>query len=324
MLFDIRDVTSENFNAHALRLFQYQYANVPVYEQFVDLLKVNAAAVNDIEDIPFLPISFFKSHKVIANGLVEEVVFESSTTTGAVPSKHYVANKNLYLLSCVEGFERTYGSVEGLCMLALLPSYLERGGSSLVWMVNALMNKSQHPANGFFLHDHARLTEVVLNNERTGQKTIVIGVSYALLDWAEGWNGASLQHTVIMETGGIKGRRKETIKSELHEALQRAFGVSAVHSEYGMTELLSQAYSTGHGIYRSPPWMRVSARDISDPLSVLSPNQTGALNVVDLANQYSCAFIATDDLGRVNNDGAFEVLGRLDLSEMRGCNLMVG
>jgi len=325
LLFDIRDVNTENFEAHTLRLFRYQYDNVRVYKQFVDLLGVKVDAVKRLVDIPYLPILFFKSHQVVANGLTAQTIFESSTTTGAIPSKHFIVDTDLYRDACVEGFEKVYGSLNDWCFLALLPSYLERGNSSLVWMVNEFMQRSQHSNNGFYLNDFDKLTEAVLHNESVGQKTMVIGVSYALLDWADSWNHRGvLKHTTIMETGGMKGRRKEMVKEELHGVLKQAFGVAEIHSEYGMTELLSQAYSTEKELYRCPSWMSVSVRDVNDPLKTIGKNETGVINVVDLANQYSCAFIATEDLGKVHDDGSFEVLGRMDASEMRGCNLLVG
>jgi hypothetical protein len=325
LLFDIRDVTPDNFEALALQLFRYQYDNVPVYKRYVDLLGVDIASVKRLGDIPFLPISFFKSHEVLANGLTAEAEFYSSTTTGAIPSKHFVPDIDLYRLSSVEGFRKVYGDVKDWSFLALLPSYLERGNSSLVWMVSEFMLQSQHGNNGFYLNDFNKLTQAVLANEEVNQKTLVIGVGYALLDWADTWNYQSvLKHTVLMETGGMKGRRKEMVKEELHQTLQRTFIVDAIHSEYGMTELLSQAYSTGKEVYRCPNWMKVIVREINDPFNLLASNETGSINVVDLANQYSCSFIATDDLGRVHSDGTFSVLGRLDSSEMRGCNLLVG
>lgn len=323
MLFDIRNVTAENFEAHALELFRFQYDRVDVYKRYVDLLNIDVTSVKHVDQIPFLPISLFKSHRVIANDLVEEIIFHSSTTTGSIPSKHFVADLNLYRTSCITAFKNFYGDEKDWCFLALLPSYLERGNSSLVWMVRELMNAGNNSKNGFYLNDFDALTKTVLQNETLGQKTMVIGVGYALLDWSETWTGNALNNTVLMETGGMKGRRKELVKSELHDLLQKTFGVANIHSEYGMSELLSQAYSAFNGIYRSMPWMKTTVRDINDPLALLSENQTGVLNIIDLANQYSCAFVSTEDLGRVYDDGSFEVLGRLDFSEMRGCNLMV-
>ena len=322
--FDIREVTAENFEAYALRLFQYQYSEVNVYRQYVDLLRVKPSNVCHLNQIPFLPISFFKSQRV-SDGRNPEAVFLSSTTTGSTPSKHHVRDLKLYELACLEGFKRVYGDPREWCFLALLPSYLERGNSSLVWMVNALMRQSKNPDNGFFLHDFENLTHTVKRVEAAGMQAMVIGVAYALLDWAETWaHQGVLNHTVIMETGGMKGRRKEMVKEEMHAVLMNAFGVKSVHAEYGMTELLSQAYSKGGGVYRCPSWMKVSTRDLNDPFHQPGVNETGVINIIDLANQYSCAFIATDDLGKVHTDGTFEILGRLDYSEMRGCNLLVG
>lgn len=313
--------SSLEFNRLALEIFRYQYENVPVYRQFCELLDTVASEVKTVTDIPFLPIQFFKSHRIIADGMAPEITFTSSGTTGAINSKHFVADKNLYEESFLTAFQNQYGRPENLAILALLPSYLEREGSSLVYMVNSLIEKSRNRHSGFYLFEMDALVQKLKFLEESGQKTVLIGVSYALLDLIEIID-FKLKNTTIMETGGMKGRRREMIKPELHQILNNGFGVGEIHSEYGMTELLSQAYSTGNGRFSCPSWMQILVRDTEDAFSYLT-RKTGGINVIDLANLYSCSFIATQDLGKIYPDSTFEVLGRFDSSDIRGCNLMV-
>ena len=312
--------TSE-FEALALEIFLFQFQNNPVYRTYCDHLKKSPSTVNSVDDIPFLPIEFFKTRQVISSNEVPAIVFESSGTTSSNPSKHFVTDIGLYQQSFLKGFNNFYGPPEDYCILALLPSYLEREGSSLVYMVNDLIQQSNHPNSGFYLNNLNDLKDRLnqLQNERT--KTLLIGVSFALMDLAEQFP-MSLKNVTIMETGGMKGRRQELIREELHTILKKAFNVSSIHSEYGMTELLSQAYSTGNGLFKCPPWMKIVTRDTEDPLSPQSHGKTGGINVIDLANVHSCSFIATQDLGKTHPNGTFEVLGRFDNSDIRGCNLM--
>jgi phenylacetate-coenzyme A ligase PaaK-like adenylate-forming protein len=313
--------TSEDFERLALEVFRFQYENVSVYRQFCNHLKTNVSEVKNIENIPFLPIQFFKNHKIVANNLEEETIFTSSGTTGSITSKHYISNLKIYEKSFLKAFEMQYGNPANFTILALLPSYLEREGSSLIYMVEKLIEKSNNPNSGFYLYEMDALIEKLEFLEKSGKKSILIGVSYALLDLIEK-RQFQLKNTIVMETGGMKGRRKEMIKEELHGILKKGFGVEKIHSEYGMTELLSQAYSKGDGIFTCPPWMKILTRDPEDALSYTF-GKTGGINVIDLANLNSCAFIATQDLGKTNIDGSFEVLGRFDASDVRGCNLMV-
>lgn len=318
-LFSIQD--SNEFDSLAMEIFQFQYRNNPVYTDYCNHLGRTPIEVNHISQIPFLPIDFFKTKTVVTDQKKPETVFESSGTTQNTTSKHYVADLSLYERSFLDAFTLFYGPVEELCILALLPSYLERKGSSLVYMVNELVSRSQHPNSGFYLYNLQDLHQKLKAQEASGSKTLLIGVSFALLDLAEQFP-ISLKHITIMETGGMKGRRKELIRAELHDILKNAFGVPSVHSEYGMTELLSQAYSQGNGIFMAPPWMKILTRDTEDPLSNQSHGKTGGINVIDLANLHSCSFIATQDLGKTYADGSFEILGRFDHSDVRGCNLM--
>ena len=313
--------TPQDFKKVALDVFTFQYENVNVYRQFCEALKVNPKQISTISEIPFLPIQFFKSHTIIAEGDKPETIFSSSGTTGSVTSKHYVASTKLYEESFNKAFQNQYGNPTDYTILALLPSYLEREGSSLIYMVDSLIKQSENEHSGFYLDDMNALMEKLTLLEAKGQKTILLGVSYALLDLIEA-QSFQLKNTIIMETGGMKGRRKEMIKEELHEVLQRGFGVSEIHSEYGMTELLSQAYSTGNGIFTCPPWMKILTRDTEDPFTYVD-GKTGGINVIDLANLYSCSFIATQDLGKLHKNNSFEVLGRFDDSDIRGCNLMI-
>jgi len=314
--------SAEDFNSVCLATFQFQYEENPVYRSYCDLLHVSPVDVQCINAIPYLPIQFFKSHKVRSVHNEPELFFSSSSTSGQGTSKHFIQDLSLYQKSFRLGFKLHYGKVKDWAILTLLPSYLEREGSSLIYMMEDLIQASEHPASGFYLDNYKALNEQLVELEKAEQPTLLLGVSFALLDFAEQFPMA-LKHTVVMETGGMKGRRKELIREELHRQLQNGFKVSSVHSEYGMTELLSQAYSKGNGLFYCPPWMKVSASDINDPLSPAPEGKIGRLSIIDLANQESCAFIATDDLGKVYPDGSFEVLGRLDASDIRGCNLMV-
>lgn len=320
-IFRIKDDIT--FREIALKVFYFQAEQCQVYRDYIATLGVNPDSVRRIEEIPFLPVEFFKSHTVLSGGGNARLVFESSGTTQLTPARHHIAEPSLYRESFTRGFTGFYGNPERYCILALLPSYLERKGSSLVYMMDQLIKLSGHPDSGFYLDNLSDLSDVLRERIRDKFPTLLMGVSFALLDLAESHPIQLGDHVVLMETGGMKGRRKELIRQELHQILITAFGIPAVHSEYGMTELLSQAYSQGGGILRSSPWMEVLVRDPNDPLSLLSIGQTGGLNIIDLANLYSCAFIATGDLGKVHEDGSFEVLGRYDHSDIRGCNLLV-
>ncbi len=310
-----------DFERLALKVFRFQYENVTVYRDFCSHLKITVSEVKTIRQIPFLPIQFFKNNSIIAKGFSEEIIFTSSGTTGSTTSKHYVSSLKMYEESFQKAFKNQYGSPSNYAILALLPSYLEREGSSLIYMAENLIEKSNNPHSGFYLNEMDALVEKLKFLEKNNQKTLLIGVSYALLDLIEK-RKFNLENTIVMETGGMKGRRKEMIKEELHEILKSGFGVGQIHSEYGMTELLSQAYSVGDGIFSCPPWMKILTRDPEDALSAIE-GKTGGINIIDLANLYSCSFIATQDLGKTNKDGTFEVLGRFDNSDIRGCNLMV-
>ena len=319
----IFDINSESaFAEKALELFKFQFEENPVYSSFCDLLYKHPSDVQKLEDIPFLPIEFFKTHKVVSIKKDIQQTFTSSGTTGSVVSQHHVADLDIYKKSFQKGFAYFYGNIEDYAVFALLPSYLEREGSSLVYMVEDMIQESKQPKSGFYLNNLDALKKTLFELETSGQKTLLIGVSYALLDLVE-FHQFELKHTIIMETGGMKGRRKELIKSELHRILKKGFGVDKIHSEYGMTELLSQAYSKGDGLFSTPPWMKVLVRDPEDALTILEEKKSGGINIIDLANINSCAFIATQDLGKIHTNGTFEVLGRFDQSDIRGCNLMV-
>ncbi len=315
-------LSQTDFLELAIETFRFQVDNVPVYQKFVKYLGVNVSSVNRLEQIPFMPISLFKTHKVLANDLTEELVFTSSGTTGMQTSKHYVAYVDWYQQSYRMGFELAFGSPKQYCILALLPSYLERGGSSLVYMVEDLIQSSHHPSSGFYLNQYDQLAQTIIQLEQQKQPTLLIGVSYALLDLIER-HQFKLNYTKIIETGGMKGQRKELIKEEFYTNLKEGFGVSTIYSEYGMTELLSQAYSNADGMYNCPPWMQVLIRDVNDPFHYMPKSKSGGINIIDLANRYSCSFLATQDLGQINADGSFGVLGRFDHSDIRGCNLLV-
>ena len=313
---------SEKFKSIALEVFKLQATENSVYREFISYLNIDVNQVRELDQIPFLPIQFFKSHKILADNKPVQDVFLSSGTTGTNQSKHYVTDLKIYEESYSKAFEYFYGNIEDYVVLGLLPSYLERNGSSLIYMVDDLIKKSKHPESGFYLNDHDKLVENIIRLENRKQKILLIGVSFALLDLLDDYN-LDLSYTTIMETGGMKGRRKELIREELHSEFTQGFGVDAIHSEYGMTELLSQAYSKGNGIFNCPPWMKVLTRDTEDPFSYLSDGKSGGINVIDLANINSCSFIATQDLGRIYSDDSFEVIGRFDHSDIRGCNLMV-
>ena len=319
-LFNIKN--PQAFEQTALTVFKHQFKNNKVYRSFCDLLFKHPSDIHCITDIPFLPIQFFKSHKVISSQNKIEETFTSSGTTGQTTSKHFVTDISIYQESFRKGFKHFYGNIEDYVVLALLPSYLEREGSSLIYMVNDMIISSKQPESGFYLNNLEALKNTLLDLESRHKKTLLIGVSFALLDFVEKYR-LKLKYTIIMETGGMKGKRKELIRAELHDILKQGFGVNHIHSEYGMTELLSQAYSIGNGIFRTPPWMHVFTRDTEDALTLQKQGKTGAINIIDLANINSCAFIATQDLGKVYEDSSFEVLGRFDNSDIRGCNLMV-
>ncbi len=312
----------DNFDEVALEVFSFQYHNNKVYRRFCDGLGLDPAGVNDPTVIPFLPIELFKRNRVVSFSRKDEAVFISSGTGGDKRSSHYVADLSLYERSFMECFRMFYGEPSAYCIMALLPSYLERQDSSLVYMTKRLIECSGHPLSGFYLDDLRGLAERLSDLDSDGQKFILLGVSFALLDLAASFP-RSLGEGIIMETGGMKGRRREMVREELHSVLCNAFGREHIHSEYGMTELLSQAYSQGLGRFRCPPWMRVYIRDSNDPLDIMGSDAAGGINVIDLANIYSCSFIATQDLGRLHPGGVFEVLGRFDNSDVRGCNLLV-
>jgi hypothetical protein len=312
------------FDDICLQVFRFQYYNNSIYRKFVNALNINEENVDTVAKIPFLPISFFKSHQVVTTNFEPEHLFESSGTTGSVNSKHLIKSLALYKQSFTKAFELFYGNPADWCIIGLLPSYLERQTSSLVVMVDELIKQSGDPQSGFYLYDHEKLHTVLQELEAKGKKTLLIGVTFALLDFAEKYS-MQLKSTIVMETGGMKGRREEWTREEVHEFLMERLGVNKIHSEYGMTELLSQAYSSGNGIFSTPPWMKIVLREEDDPLSVRKPSDktiNGVINVIDLANIYSCSFIATEDVGKLFPNGDFKVLGRLDNSDVRGCSLM--
>jgi phenylacetate-coenzyme A ligase PaaK-like adenylate-forming protein len=318
---NIFSVSPSTFDDLALETFRYQYAENKIYHQWVNALNIDVDKVSELFQIPFLPVSFFKTHEVVTGNFNPKVILESSGTTGSVNSKHLVKEQNIYTQSFTEGFKMFYGDPKEWCIIGLLPSYLERKGSSLVLMVEELIELSSITESGFYLYDFKKLANVLKELEAKNQKTLLVGVTFALLDFAEQFP-MQLKNTIIMETGGMKGRRKEMIREEVHAFLQNQFGVSSIHSEYGMTELLSQGYSSGEGIFKTIPWMKVLVRDEDDPLLITEKGR-GLINVIDLANVHSCSFIATDDACRIFADGSFEVLGRRDNSDIRGCSLMV-
>lgn len=325
----IFNVSPADFERLALEIFCFQYENNTLYRRYADALHTVKNQVDAIYKIPFLPIRFFKSHIVTTTRFIPELIFESSGTTAAINSRHYVKEAGIYTRSFTEAFRKFYGSPSGWCILGLLPSYLERNGSSLTLMAEELIQMSGHAQSGFYVYDHDKLFAVLQRLEQQGQKTLLLGVTFALLDFAEKYS-MQLRHTTIMETGGMKGRREEMTREQLHDTLKERLGVKAVHSEYGMTELLSQAYSKGEGLYDCAGWMKVLIREEEDPLLVKDQRMAephhplgGVINVIDLANIHSCSFIATDDIGKLYYNGSFEVLGRIDNSDIRGCSLLV-
>ena len=311
-----------SFQELALQVFREQSQHVQVYREYIDAIKVNPLTVSRWEDIPYLPIDFFRTREVIKDGLNAKVIFQSSGSTSAQSSTHFVADTQIYVESFKRGFEMRYGNIAEYALLALLPSYLQKGDSSLVYMTDHLIKASKNSFSGFYLDDYISLSKALNTLKDHRHKTILLGVSYALLDLAEQFP-MQFPELIIMETGGMKGRRKELVKEELHAILKTGFGVDHIHSEYGMTELLSQAYSSGEGIYHCPPWMKVRIREMNDPFHFVDPGKTGGVCITDLANTNSCAFIASQDLGRLNSNESFEILGRFDASEARGCNLLV-
>lgn len=320
----ITEVSKEAFEGQALKIYYLQYQHNEVYRKFVDQVSERPQEINSLDQIPFLPISFFKSHTIKTTAFEEMLVFESSGTTGAVASRHFLKDLSIYENSFLTAFKQFYGPADQYCFLALLPFYLERGSSSLVYMTKKLMEKNHHPMNGFFLGDFEKLHDKLQKLEAQKQETILIGVTYALLDFAALYP-QQLQHTIIIETGGMKGRKEELVRTEVHQKLKKAFSVPGVHSEYGMTELLSQAYAIKDGIFHTPQWLKIILREEDDPKKLIIKTavpKTGLINIIDLANIYSCSFIATDDVGRLHPDESFEVLGRMDNSDIRGCSLL--
>ena len=310
----------------ALDIFRLQYHQNEIYKKYVDSLNIIPESIVSIEEIPFLPISFFKTHEVATTIFEAEIIYESSGTTGESKSRHLVKNLSLYRKSFTKTFNLFYGDPKKWCILGLLPGYLERKNSSLVTMVNELIHKTDNSFSGFYLHDHEKLYQALVHNEIIQQPTLLVGVTFSLLDFAEKYS-IKLKNTIIMETGGMKGRREEITREEVHRSLEKKLGVNVIHSEYGMTELLSQAYSKGKGLFHCPPWMKVLVREYNDPFEIISQPATeksvnGLLNIIDLVNLYSCCFIATDDVGKLYKNNSFEVLGRRDVSDLRGCSLL--
>jgi len=319
-IFSIKN--NEDFIETTLRIFRFQYENNVVYRKFCDFLKIEVNQVKKIEQIPFLPVRFFKSEQVLSVQDPVQIIFTSSGTTAETTSSHLVTDISVYQQSYIHAFTTFYGDIENYVILALLPSYLEREGSSLVYMIDDLIQKSNHPESGFYLYNHDNLAKKLVELDQSGQKIILIGVSYALLDLVEN-RKFELKNTIVMETGGMKGKRKEIVREELHHILRKGFGVDFIHSEYGMTELLSQAYSFGKGVFQCPVWMRILIRDTEEELTLVENGKIGGINVIDLANSNSCSFIATQDLGKKYDNENFEVLGRFDNSDIRGCNLLI-
>jgi phenylacetate-coenzyme A ligase PaaK-like adenylate-forming protein len=319
-IFNIKSQT--DFLEATRETLKYQYLENPVYHDFILNLGISPASVNSLYEMPFLPVEFFRNHKIISGDNRAEKIFESSGTTGTAPGKHFISDISLYEESFLNTFRLFYGNPEEFLIAALLPSYVERSNSSLIYMADNLINRSRQQGSGFYRENIDDLIQTLRLANKKNQKSLLIGVSFALLDLAERLS-PDLTGVTVMETGGMKGRRKELTRQELHVVLKDKFNVPSIHSEYGMTELLSQAYSSGDGIFYSPPWMKVLIRDPLDPLTIYSePGKTGGINIIDLANINSCSFIATGDLGRLHDDGGFEVLGRFDNSDIRGCNLL--
>jgi len=314
--------STKEFNEISIEIFNYQYTNNIVYREFCTHLRINSSKVKAINQVPFLPIEFFKHYNIKTNAFKEQEVFLSSGTTGQNQSKHFIKDISIYKRSYTKAFHQFYGNIEDYCVLAFLPSYLERKGSSLIYMIDDLIKKSNHSESGFFLQNESEMIDLLQKMIKNDQKTILFGVSFALLDLAEKYK-IDLGGIIIMETGGMKGRRKELTRTELHNIYKKSFNVSEIHSEYGMTELLSQAYSKGNGIFKTPNWMKILIRDVNDPFQLIEHEKTGGINIIDLANIDSCSFIASQDLGKKINDTEFEVLGRFDNSDLRGCNLLI-
>ena len=310
------------FEKQALKVFKYQHEENKIYRSYCDFINIKKKDVNRVEEIPFLPVNFFKTHNLNSSKKKPDIKFISSRTTSQNGSTHFINDVDIYIKSFEKGFEYFYGNIEDYVILALLPNYIEQENSSLVFMIDRLIKKTKRKESGFYLDDWNDLRRQLDHLENKGQKTILFGVTFALINGAKKYNW-NLKNTIVMETGGMKGMHKELVRIELHDILKKSFGVSHIHSEYGMTEILSQAYSTGDGFFKCPPWMRVYTRSIEDPFEILGNKKTGAINIIDLANIDSCSFIATQDLGRLNEKGCFEVLGRFDNSEIRGCNLLV-
>jgi len=320
-IFKIKNI--QEFTESAFDIFKYQAANNIVYSDYLTALEINASFVKSLEEIPFLPVSFFKNHKILTGVDKTETVFESSGTTGTNTSRHYISDLSIYEKSFIEGFRYFYGDPSGYLITALLPSYSERENSSLIYMMNSLIKKSKYSESGFYNNDPQKLIKILKKAKENGIKGILLGVSFALLDLAEKYS-PDLSGIIVIETGGMKGRMKEITRQELHAVLRAGFNVEIIHSEYGMTELLSQAWSKGNGLFYCSPWMKVFIRDPQDPLSLFNkPGRTGGINIIDLANVNSCSFLSVNDLGKLHEDGSFEVLGRFDSSDIRGCNLLV-
>lgn len=321
--------SKRDFEKFVMKVYRFQYNNCLIYQQFCNILNKTPEKVKTKKDIPFLPIEFFKKTKIIHLEQKETIIFTSSGTTGNNTSKHYVSDVSIYQKSYLRGFSHFYGDIENYCVLALLPSYSEREGSSLIYMIDDLIQKSNHLESGYFLNDFDLLINTIKKVSEEGVTILLIGVTYALLELVEYACGKSINlkdisnSLIVMETGGMKGRRREMIREEVHTILKNNFGLPKIHSEYGMTELLSQAYSLGNGLFECPPWMEIIIRDTEDPFSILENEKTGGVNIIDLANINSCAFIATQDLGKCYSNGTFEIIGRFDNSDIRGCNLLV-
>ncbi|SKA03017.1 LuxE/PaaK family acyltransferase [Sediminibacterium ginsengisoli] len=318
---NIFSVTPGTFDQVCLEVFRFQYDHNPVYRQWCDLMGASPATVKTPAALPSLPVSFFKTHRIATTDFDTEIFFESSGTTQTINSRHWIRDITVYRQSFIRAFEQFYGPVSDWCIIGLLPAYLERQHSSLVMMVDELVGLTGHPDSGFYLYEHDKLDKTLRHLEENKQQTLLIGVTFGLLDFAEAYP-QQLKHTIVMETGGMKGRRREMTRAEVHGLLKKGLGVNEIHSEYGMTELLSQAYSKGEGRFVCPPWMRVLVRDEEDPKEVRTSGR-GLLQIIDLANLYSVSFIATEDVGMVYPDGSFEVWGRLDNSDIRGCSLLV-
>jgi Acyl-protein synthetase, LuxE len=320
----IFEVTNQSFNSLCIEVFNFQYQNNTIYQQYCNVLGILPKNIATIEQIPFLPIAFFKTHQVKTTSFIEQAIFESSGTTQTINSKHFIKDMELYKRSYTNSFTQFYGPAKEWCIIGLLPSYLEKGNSSLVMMVDDLIKQTNNKNSGFYLYDTEKLYNILIENEAKKQPTLLIGVTYALLDFAEKYK-MNLRYTTVMETGGMKGRREEISRQEVHTILQKELGVTHIHSEYGMTELLSQAYSKKEGLFYCPNWMKVLLREEDDPFELVATtttHKTGLINVIDLANLYSCSFIATDDIGKLNTNRSFEVLGRKDNSDLRGCSLL--